>query len=68
MSKVCNTCGGVLGVDCWSPYDCYQISRYQDQELQYLQQESKDIPVIIDMLEQAILTLVEVNLRLQYNV
>lgn len=57
----CNSCGGLLGRDCFNPVECAEISsrNYYDSYYEV---------IIIEVLEQSILTIIEANLRLEYNV
>ena len=32
MSRICQGCGGKLGVDCWNEIDCMEIGRRQEMD------------------------------------
>jgi hypothetical protein len=58
MSRICQGCGGRLGVDCWNEADCVQISNQQAHDLyinEFLQRDLADAEIRIRFLEQFIL-------------
>jgi hypothetical protein len=61
MSKICKSCGGVLGRDCFNEYECGRISMYQEQEAQQQigshEQRIKDLEAQVNELYQLIQSL-----------
>jgi hypothetical protein len=66
MSRICQGCGGRLGVDCYHEADCIQISNQQAHDLyinEFLQRDLADAEIRIQFLEQFIL---DNNLEIPY--
>lgn len=54
MSRRCQACGGILGVDCWNEQDCLQIS-HDLHIMEFLQRDLISAEERIQFLEQFIL-------------